>query len=137
MPRSEPSRRREPPRPPRTGLGTEDQRSYLVAIHLADPDEANALVIGFRKLGWSVLTVASLPSDRAAKADIVVTDDPNIAFMREAFGWTESKPSVVVLSPDDEEEIRLAWDCGADWVLQRPVDPDDPLGLQDVGIETF
>ena len=94
--------------------------------------ERKAFSEAFHKLGWRVTDAFDLVDVfgalKSEEFEIVLTDDSS--FIR-VFSETKctAKADVVAVANESEEAVKEAWSAGADWVVVRPVDPDDPLGF--------
>ncbi|MGI8924041.1 MAG: hypothetical protein ACR2HJ_08400 [Fimbriimonadales bacterium] len=129
-PEAEPlGERRVPPRSLRIALGEPSehgQRSIL--IDLLEHLEVAAFMHAFRRLGWETTDCDGLLDIFlvAMRCDVVLTDDPAIC-KRSDIDWPTPKPAVLVVVEASDAAVEGAWKSGADWVIQRPVDPQDPL----------
>ncbi len=121
--------RRQPPPILKTAIGLDDGTGPVLAIHLLDEEEAATVAVALEKLGWKVegglgghfdaLEMIAILDERP---DVIFTDDPGV--IREL---TSDRPTVVVLVEDRESAVSGARAAGADWVVTRPLNMDNPL----------
>jgi hypothetical protein len=99
-------------------------------VALSQPREEELFCDSFRRLGWRVW-VANFAevvfTIDAFKPKVILTDQTILAPALRAF-MLGKLVSIVVVADDDEAE-RVAYAEGADFVIVRPIDPDDPLGF--------
>ncbi|MGI8924356.1 MAG: hypothetical protein ACR2HJ_10025 [Fimbriimonadales bacterium] len=122
--------RRVPPPKLRIALGEpgeHGQRSILV--DLLEHFEVAAFIHAFHRLGWETTDCGGLLDIFLAggmRCDVVLTDDPAIC-KRLDMHWPVPRPTVVTVVEASDAAVEGAWMSGADWVIQRPIDPQDPL----------
>ena len=133
----EPGGRRDiPPPRVRTALGTNQPQDQAIVLHLLSEDEARALATAFNAKNQRVVSAGHILDllELAAISEpnplFVLTDDPTLP-RRLTDYWEDAKPCVVVLVDGRESAIDGAWNAGADWVVARPLDFDNPLGLRE------
>lgn len=107
------------------------KRSIIVALESAK--ERQLFVTAFLDLGWRVeaardIIDAGSIGREVISPDVVLTDEPMlISSSRSVFF---PKCDIVALVDADDEAIQRAWSYEADWVITRPIEPDDPLGFR-------
>lgn len=77
--------------------------------------------------GWTVGTYDSYETGPGTppKPGLVVTDTlERLAQCETLFG---NLPPAVLVADNDDSAVTAALDYGADWVLRRPLDPENPL----------
>src|SRR5688572_1716859 len=103
-----------------------------VGLQLSNPEEEQMFRRGFESLGFEVhllelplfILVDLVPE---CLPPIIITDDPEAARERYISELPEKDlPYIVLLVDPGEEELLRGWKTGADLVVPRPVNPDDP-----------
>jgi DNA-binding response OmpR family regulator len=129
----EPSGHRlSPPPSIRTALSASNPPSErVVLLHLLDTQEEDLFTRAFEGRNWRVLIADDLIDLIAAIEDsprLVITDDPGFARLLPE-NWEEASPPVMVVVDDRDTAVQGAWRAGADWVITRPFNPEDPIGF--------
>lgn len=134
-PEPEPRRDRKGP-PPQLHVqvsGSEPSKRLLL-LDLLDDAEARCFEQAFRLLGWYVMRYLSGATEAETillggpRATLVLTDDPSLK-RRAAAAGLSPVPDFVVVTDNRESAYEGAYRAGADWVVLRPINPNDPLGM--------
>lgn len=115
----------------RDASGTPEGGSILIG--LGREDEASAVATYFEERGWRVAFVgSSLPR---GPFDLIYLDGfgalrlSTLLIERVSWLYLGREPRTVALIDAGEEAERLGWATGVEWVVSRPLSPQDPLGI--------
>lgn len=106
-------------------------RSIIVALQ--NKRERQLFTAAFLELGWRVepardIIEAGSIGREVITPHVVLTDQPEmISSVRSVFFATSD---LVALVDANDEAVQRAWSNQADWVITRPIDPNDPLGFR-------
>ena len=120
--------------PSRVGTGLPERGAVL--IDLVRSEESMLVADAFRRLGWQVKEGGLIEAALAGGYDLVVTDalDDLATFLDqlhpEPLAGFAGGCIVFVLSDSDDASVGAAWAAGADHVIGRPFDPEDPMGTR-------
>jgi hypothetical protein len=115
----------------RTAVSAGDDADGVIVLHLLDPEEESMLRESFERASWRVTSTEDFGIDLTAaiEADpwFIVTDDPSLPRSLPP-EWQSSRPPVVTVVDDRQSAVEGAWSAGSEWVVKRPIDPDNPFG---------